>query len=567
MHGFPVPLGTPSFIAQDARILGLPDIFIMHRFSNHALIAAILLFAFHAAPAPAQIGGSAGTSPAWVADCKALASVNFSKLQDAPTQIIDAQPVDARDKEPAYCRIRGYVAPQVGFELRLPSPDWNGKFIEMGCGGACGNTGWTFWCPLHRGYACIASDMGHRGKGQDMLWSSGNLQAQLDFDTRGPHVAALAGKAITERYYGKDSRKAYFFGCSNGGTQALAEAQRFPWDFDGIVDLAGVPSYSDMNAAYLWSVRALQDKAGRPLLNRPDLQLVHDAALARCDLDDGVKDGIIGDPYHCDFDPAVLMCKAGARTGCLDKARVEAVKKVYSGPITSTGVKASYIRGFAPGSELGWVDDDSGLDSVNSNRIGGLEEWALEVFRYMAFMPAAGPQWTLADFDFDRDYKRLGVSETLWGASNPDLRKFRSAGGKLIMVQGWNDQNVVPAGQVDYYETVERTMGGRSQTQAFFRLFMVPGMNHCTGGDGAFAIDYLTYLEAWVERGKAPDVMIGAHVLGTTWGQSLKLTFPLDRDTPIGFTRPVYPYPLRAKYKGAGDPNDAANFESVQPER
>jgi feruloyl esterase len=395
-----------------------------------------------------------------------------------------------------------------------------------------------------------------------MLWSYFNVQAQLDLVIRGPHVAALIGKAIAERFYKRASTKSYFLGCSNGGVQALSEAQRFPWDFDGIVSISGAPSYSDINMEILWGARTLRAPDGHLVLSRQDLELVHRAAIARCDMDDGVGDGIISDPYHCRFDPADLTCSAARPTACLTEAQVDAVRKIYAGPMTSKGEKKSYLRGAAPGSELEWIDGIA--EYVSSSRpLGGGEDWALQVFRYMGFVPAPGPSWALPDFDFDQDYKRLGVSESLWSTSNPDLRKFKTAGGKLIVAQGWADASAVPAGPIDYYETTERTMGGRTATQGFFRLFVVPGMSHCTGGAGAFAIDWLGYLENWVEGGQAPEKVVGSHVSGLTWEQSMELRFPLDQALAVTFTRPIYPYPLWAKYKGSGDPNRADNFTPV----
>jgi feruloyl esterase len=302
-------------------------------------------------------------------------------------------------------------------------------------------------------------------------------------------------------------------------------------------------------------------KDGKPILTRADLERVHDAVVAKCDMDDGVKDGVIGDPLHCKFDPAELLCKPGQTTGCLTGAQVEAVKKVYAGPMTSKGEKI-YTGGPLPGSELNWIGE-GGPDPYVSSSGGCIAD---EFFRYIGFVPAPGPGWKFTDFDFDRDYKRLGVAEALIGAANnPDLRKFKAAGGKLIVYQGWQDQSDIPEDAIDYYEAAEKVLGGRVPTQDFFRLFMVPGMDHCTGGAGAFAIDYLSYLEAWVEHGQAPDVMIGAHVQGVDWGGALGLKFPLDPAIPVSFTRPVYPYPLHAKYKGAGDPNDAGNFEPAEP--
>jgi feruloyl esterase len=405
----------------------------------------------------------------------------------------------------------------------------------------------------------MVADMGHKGKDQDGLWAVSNLQAQVDFGYRGPHVAALAGKAITEHYYSKAPKYSYFMGCSTGGRQALVEAERFPWDFDGIMGGAPWIDDSDSTMNFVWVVRALKGADGKPIVSRADLQLVHDAVLAKCDMDDGVKDGVIGNPPACKFDPSELVCKAGQTVGCLTQIQADAVRKVYDGPRNSKGERI-FVHGLALGSEMGWVDDEEGMVR-SDNRRGPGEDWALEYFRYMV-MPPAGSCWQVTDFDFDRDYKRFGtgVQEPLLSASNPDLRKFKAAGGKLMVYQGWNDQGVVSEKTIDFYETVQRTMGGRAATEDFFRLFMVPGMQHCTGGDGAFAIDYLSYMEAWVEHGQAPDVLIGAHVKDVDWGGALGLKFPLDPATPISFTRPIYPYPLRAKYKGTGDPNNSANF-------
>jgi hypothetical protein len=189
--------------------------------------------------------------------------------------------------------------------------------------------------------------------------------------------------------------------------------------------------------------------------------------------------------------------------------------------------------------------------------------WMREYFSYAGFMPSPGSSWKLADFDFDRDYKRLRMAESLMGAAdNPDLRKFKTAGGKLIIYQGWQDESDIPADAIDYYETAEKTMGGRASTQEFFRLFVVPGMDHCSSGPGPFAIDYLTYLEDWVEHGHAPASLLGAHIDGISRGEAFSLTFPLANKA-VSFTRPVYPYPLRAAYSGSGDPNDAANFAAI----
>jgi len=466
--------------------------------------------------------------------------------------------------------------------LALPSEHWNGKFLELGCGGFCGGslTGaneekWGYFVgPLSHGYALLMFDGGHAVGGFSASWAYNNLEVQFDFGIRAPHVAALAGKAITEHYYNRALNKSYFCGCSTGGGQALSEAQRYPWDFDGIISGAPSPTFSGPMTYYLWAGRAL---AGT--VNRADLQLLHDRAVAQCDMDDGIKDGVIGDPLHCNVDPAELLCKSGQTADCLTAAKVTAVKRVYSGPTTSKGERIS-TGGPLPGSELNWISDSDDPSGAYVYGSGAVAPWSGEYFSYVGFMPAPGPSWKPADFDFDRDYKRLRMAESLFGgADNPDLRKFKAAGGKLLMYQGGQDQSDIPTDAIDYYETAEKTMGGRVATQDFFRLFVIPGMDHCTGGAGPFAIDYLNYLETWVEQGRPPEMMLGAHVDDTYLAQRSEidghrygarigaylLKLPLDPAIPVTFTRTIYPYPLRAKYRGTGDPRDAANFTPVKP--
>lgn len=518
-------------------------------------------------------GSTAGENTVAVtaAQCRALEGADFASVQDAPTQVTEAKVVEASDNLPTYCRVKGYVTPNVGIEMRLPMTSWNGKFLEVGCGGYCGMSS-ADDCDdaVRRGYACIASDMGHQGKGVDGVWAYNNLQAQVDYGFRATHVAALAGKAITGRFYSNAPARSYYTGCSTGGRQGLVEAQRFPWDFDGIVAGAPAINLSATVLNILWGSIAIEDKDGKPLLSESDVQLIHNAALAQCDMDDGVNDGVISNPRACKFDPATLICKSGATRDCLSKEQADAVKKIYSGPTTSSGKKI-LTDGAMVGSELTFP---------TYHEFGG--SFSQDFFRYLAFMPDPGPSWQRRHFDFDRDYKRLGMVEALYGGTDPDLRRFKAAGGKLILYHGWADSGgggIAPLKTVDYYETVEKTMGGRAATRDFLRFFMIPGMGHCAGGAGANDFDYLSYLESWVEKGRAPDVMIGGHLDIERFIKAYMSTeneadrekivadmnrFMRDRSNST-FTRPVYVYPAYAKYNGAGDPNRAENFVPVEP--
>lgn len=524
----------------------------MAAFNPRAIfIAAVLLF-------PAGLSQAQQPTSSASSVCKSLSGADFSTILDAPTQVTAADDVAAKDDIPAYCRIQGYVSPNVGFEMHLPASSWNGKLLKQGCGGFCGGTlALACAAPVRKGYACIVSDMGHKSTALDAKWAYNNLQAEVDFAYRSTHVVALAAKGIAEKFYGLPPRKSYYTGCSTGGRQGLVEAQRFPWDFDGIIAGAPVINETGDGMTLLWNVLAARDANGNTLLSPADVRAVHAAAVARCDLDDGVKDGIIGDPRKCKFQPSEMQCKGRKADGCLTKDQAAAVSRIYQGPVNSKGERL-YTGSAMPGSELNWIRNyvpEGAGPSV-------YEGFMTNLFGYMSFMPDPGPGWKMTDFDWDRDPKRLGMMEALYSGENPDLRRFKAAGGKMIVYQGWADQSVLPENIIDYYETTTRTMGGKPAMDEFFRLFMVPGMNHCSGGEGAYAIDYLTYIEAWVENGAAPDVMQAAHIKD---GVSGRITFPVPPEN-IAFTRPVYPYPLQATYKGSGDVNDGANFQPKSPQ-
>jgi len=512
--------------------------------------------------------------------CRGLESTDFSGVQEAPTQVTEAKLVEPTGASPGYCQVQGYVGPQVGFELLLPTTNWNGKFIHLGNGGHGGGIepgGCSM--PLARHYACLQSDMGHKGTGGDGLWAYNNPSAELDWGYRATHVATLAGKAITRSFYQKPATHSYFSGCSTGGRQAIQEAQRFPWDFDGII--AGAPPIrlADLYVTFAWGQRATHDAAGKPLLTMADLKLLTDGALARCDMDDGVRDGIISSPFTCLFRASDLACRPGQTTACLTPEKVKAADQVYFGPVDAQG-RSLFNAGALPGSELGGPGDEAsggdwGIYYLGKN--GTPADYApltQEGLKLLFFSPAQPLNWTIRDFDFDKDYKRLDVMQSIYDSSNPDLSRFKAAGGKVLIYHGLNDLSILPHWIIRYYEKVERVMGGQASTQSFARLFSLPGVEHCQGGPGADTVDYLAYLENWVERGQAPDKLIAAHL---DVERFMKTHDPKSHDfmteweefqsdpKNIQFTRPVYPYPVRAQYRGHGNSNDAANFMPAQP--
>jgi feruloyl esterase len=502
--------------------------------------------------------------------CAAMAMANLGDVQDAPSQLLHAETTTlprSGGSPVEVCKVDGYVAPQVGFALILPLElqGWNHRFIELGCGGHCGIVAPDMCAmPVGRGYACIVTDMGHRGSGGDGLWAKGNLQAKVDWGFRAAHVVAIAGKAITRQFYGVGAAHSYFMGCSTGGREALQEAQRFPYDFEGII--AGSPPIrlSDLYIMFAWGAHVAHTSDGKPILSLQNLQLLNKAAVAACDLGDGAKDGIIGRPDACRFSPEKLLCSASRSKDCLTAAQVKAAKLIYQGPTLSDG--KILFPGPYPGSEYNPEIADPSHGNWNMSYVSaqGYTPLMQQAFRYFYFDENRSPTWTYRDFNFNEDYKRMGNMEALVDSSNPDLSRFRDAGGKLLMYEGTNDNSVLPRFVIDYYQKVEAVMGGPANAQKFARLFVLPGVEHCAGGVGASSIDYLSAMQNWVERDSPPDKLIAYHLKSKAplTMSSLWATFPLNPQD-IAFSRPVYPYPVMARYRGSGDPNSGSSFAAA----
>ncbi len=488
----------------------------------------------------------------------------FARIPDAPTQVLKAEVVPAGGGLPEICRVSGVVAPSINFELSLPTSGWNGKFMHYGCGGACGVVYRPqLEEPLARGYAVIASDMGHAGAPNSSAYRWANLQAIIDFGYRATHVVTLAGKEIVDEFYGQVPAKSYYMGCSTGGVQGVIEAQRYPYDFDGI--LVGAPAYSSGPSYLEWNARANLDTNGDPILTPDKLPMIRKAVLADCDKLDGLADGLIQNPLACKWDPAKIQCAPGADTAaCLTAAQVAVIRKIYTGPTDSKGHSLSYgPAGMSRGSEWGWT---SGFIVPKSNP----SQWLANPDSSYGdgVYPQVGANAAHV-YDYDKDPQRgdiyFGGAILGWMryAGNPDLRRFRDNGGKMIMYHGWDDNEVSPGASVDYDQLATATMGGEAATQKFFRLFMMPGMGHCRRGPGGDAVDYITYLENWVEKGQAPDQVIIHHLAKEQNYLGLpRPRYPLAAGA-FDKTRPAYPFPDVAVYSGKGDPNQASSWKKA----
>jgi len=449
---------------------------------------------------------------------------------------------------PAFCRVVAVTAPSIRFEVWLPLVSWNGKFEGVGNGGLAGVISDRAMAgALRRGYATASTDTGHINGPAGAAWAIERPDLIADFGYRGLHLTTVNGKDITRAFYGKAAKYSYYYGCSKGGQQGLMEAQRFPEDYDGIV--AGDPANNWTRfyaGGHLWfSIATLKDRES--YIPQEKIPFLANAVNAACDAKDGIVDGVLNDPRTCKFDPAVLQCKEGEDPKtCFTEKQVQTIKDIWSGPRNSSGELIH--PGLMPGGEAGpdgWASWISGTERFSSNH------WyaASSFFKDMVF---ENPFWDFRTFDYDNDmaFALAKVGGDL-DAVEPNLESFRRRGAKLIVYHGWSDPDISPLNTINYYESVVSLSQGLQnreaaleKTQKFFRLFMVPGMQHCSGGPGPNTFDMLTALENWVEKGKAPKQVLASHL---TEGVP-------DR------TRPLCVYPQVAVYTGKGSTDDAANF-------
>ncbi len=441
---------------------------------------------------------------------------------------------------PAFCRVQGVARPtsdsEIRFEVWLPAAAaWNGKFQGVGTGGYDGSIGYNALAEgVRRGYAVTSTDMGHVGG--DLDFGQNHPEKVIDWAHRAMHVTTETAKLIVRNSMGRWPDYSYFIGCATGGHQSIAEVQRYPEDYDGVI--AGDPANSRLQeiAAYIWFWKALHDEKGAPILNQAKLQTITNAATALCDGDDGVKDGVIDDPRRCKFDPAALLCKGGETDACLTQPQIDGIKKVYAG-LRNPRTGEPIFPGFAIGSEGYGAQAGQGWGGFLVNPKIPMRS---EAYTYWLFHD---PNWDFRTFDFDKDFayalKQIGdVSST-----DPNLSAFKNRGGKLLMYTGWSDAILPGEDVIEYYESIRKAMGAQN-TDAFMRFFIVPGMGHCSGGPGPTTFDMLPALEQWVEKGTPPQNIPASRVV----------------DGKAQHTRLLCPYPQVARWTGKGSSDDRANF-------
>src|SRR5215467_12491668 len=487
------------------------------------LAAVFLLFAAPALAVPCESLSTFSAAHAAVTLAQTVAPGAFT----APGR--GGRGANAFASLPSFCRIAATLTPSsdsdIKIEVWLPASPWNGKLQAVGNGAWAGNISYPAMATaLAAGYVTVSTDTGHTGG--DPKFMVGHPEKLVDFEERSVHEMTVTAKAIAAAYYGSAPKQSYFNGCSTGGRQALTEAQRYPLDFDAIV--AGAPANAVRRQTFgqIWLWQAThKDEAS--LLTPEKYAVLHKAALEQCDALDGVKDGVIENPLKCNFDPGVTLCQSGNGPDCLTAPQVEAAKKIYAGATHAKTHQLLY-PGLEPGSESGW----------NMSVAARPVSYAEDFFKYIVHNDAA---WDPKSLNYDADVVAVDKLKTGLDATNPDLSKFVGRGGKLLIYHGWGDPGIPPRNSVSYYESV---LKATPTARDGVRLFMVPGMAHCGGGDGTSTFDMVAAVDGWVETKAAPA------------------TIPASRmaDGKVVRTRPLCAYPAVARYKGTGSTDDAANF-------
>jgi feruloyl esterase len=512
-----------------------------------------------------------------VVPCESLAGLNLPDTTITVAQSVAAgsftpSSAEAIPNLPDFCRVEGMIKPasdsNIQFEVWVPSSGWNRKFRAVGNLAFAGYMDFgAMATALRDGYATAATDAGHRGDSPDWeaSWAQDSPGKVVDFGYRAVHEMTEKAKATIRAFYGQAPQWSYFEGDSNGGREALIEAQRFPEDYQGI--LAGAPAlfFTRLMAAGVYNIQAPSLTNLASYIPASKIPAISAAVLAACDALDGVTDGILNDPRHCRFDPSVLRCNGAETDGCLTSAQIAQLKRIYAGLRNSKGEQI--FPGYMPGGEEG--DDGWKVGITGGPGQSVISIMGLDYFRYMVF---ENPAWDFRTVSAERALQVADekTAQTL-NATDPDLRRFKARGGKLILYHGWSDPLIPGLGTVNYYDSVVAKMG-LQETEAFIHLYMVPGMHHGSGGPGPNffgQFDFATIdqklqgvaaatdpqhnissaLEQWVEKGTPPASIIAAkYVNDTNPAQGVKMT------------RPLCPYPQIAKYKGTGDTNDAANF-------
>ncbi len=442
----------------------------------------------------------------------------------------------------SYSRVEGYISKEIYFELFLPH-QWNGRFLMSGNGGFAGVVQNTLINYVNKGYAVVGTNTGHRGNSVQADWALNNMERQLNFGKLAVHRTAVVSKSIISKFYCSPPSYSYFLGCSRGGGQAMMEAQQYPEDFNGIV--AGAPAF-DWPAIGAKFIRECQanypdpKNLQHPVITNDNLKLLQKIVFEQCDKLDGLNDQILNDPRNCQLDLSQLPACPNdvAASGCVTKQQLNAIKAVYEPVIIDN---AQVYPGFPPGLEAEAGSWDAWISGTSASMQGMPSLHYLfgtEMFKYLVYND---PSWNYSQYGFKNFLKETAYAASFLNATSTDYGGLKKLNGKMIMYHGWNDPALSALATVQHYE---EAMKKNSDLSSTVRLFLLPGMLHCDGGIGPDQADWVSLIQDWVEKNRAPERVITSK---TEKGKTV-------------MTRPVYPYPKKAVYNGSGDPNDAKNF-------
>ena len=528
-------------------------------FCGAAIIAPLLLMATTSSNAAISANTSA---------CKATV---LQASVPSNTTVTNATISSATAQTPQHCLVHATVATpgnRVEIVVALPTV-WNEKFVFTPAAGFGGSLSLNS-SALGRGYAVATSDTGHTGVGpnngvRDATWALNAPAKMTDFGYRSMNVSTVATKAITVAYYAQSISRSIFSGCSGAGRLAMISAQRYPNDYDGYVVKAPAIDWVDLGVS--------QNHRAKAMFDTPDSWIppakyfvLGKAVLNACDALDGVVDGIVEDPRRCSFNPRSIQCKGADGADCLTGAQVEVVEKVVRGAVNSFGETLSpglLLTGAeaSAASWQGWADWLSGSTAppvdANGKPDPAIDQSLSMVYNQgvLGYQLFQDPAWDWRSFDLDTQF---GLTAALAGETNAldtNIMPAAARGAKIILSHGWTDAALNPLITVRYYEAVVARYG-QETTEGFMRLFMVPGMHHCSGGDNATdRYDALGAMETWLDTGVAPDQIQASHV----------------ENGVVTRTRPLCAYPRVAKYRASADAqatrsiNDASNFFCTAP--
>jgi len=441
------------------------------------------------------------------------------------------------DPNPAFCRVAATLKPtsdsDIKIEVWLPLAGWNGKMLAVGNFGGWAGAGSLMYngmlTALYGGYATVSTDTGHGSSADEQggRFALAHPAKVIDYAYRATHLMTVDAKAIIRTFYGKAPARSYMIGCALGGFEGLVEAKRYPLDYDGIVAGAPHEALARFSALQMYPDWLISQDPSR-LISQAKYAMIHAAVVKQCASPIGQKDNLVDEPEKCNFDPGTLLCKGADAPDCLTAAQVDLMQRIYTGPVNPRTDQVIF-PGPARGSEL----------DVYSFANGQTPTVPVNMFRYLVFHDA---NWNWKAMDWDKDMTTAIATLHPLTDVDADLAAFFAHGGKLLLYIGWNDDHN-PTELIDYYQSLVQSAGA-AKTKNSLRLFIIPGMGHCSGGAGCDTFDKLGVLNAWVDQGRKPERIVASKV----------------ENGKVVRTRPLCAWPQVTKYNGSGDTNQATNF-------